>query len=148
MIYTKMTVAAMKLAYEAHHGQVDKGGVPYIFHPFHLAEQMEDEISCAAALLHDVVEDTSVTLAELEAQFPPEVTEAVRLLTHEKGVAQMNYLAALAVNPVARRVKLADIAHNDNAQRAAAGAPLSAETRIRLHKKYQTAREFLLTFEP
>ena len=54
MIYTDWTKKAMKLAYEAHHGQVDKGGMPYVFHPFHLAEQMDDEISTVAALLHDV----------------------------------------------------------------------------------------------
>ena len=53
MIYTDWTKKAMKLAYEAHHGQVDKGGMPYVFHPFHLAEQMDDEISTVAALLHD-----------------------------------------------------------------------------------------------
>ena len=78
MVYTELTNRALRLAYQAHQGQVDKSGVPYIFHPAHLAEQMEDEISCCAALLHDVVEDTSVTLADLEAAFPPEVTEAVR----------------------------------------------------------------------
>ena len=54
MIYTEWTKKAMKLAYKAHHGQVDKGGMPYVFHPFHLAEQMDDEISTVAALLHDV----------------------------------------------------------------------------------------------
>ena len=77
MIYTELTNRAMRLAYDAHRGQVDKCGMPYIFHPFHLAEQMEDEISCCVALLHDVVEDTAVTLADLEEQFPPAVTEAV-----------------------------------------------------------------------
>ena len=69
MIYTSMTIKAMKLAYKAHEGQVDRSGVPYIFHPIHLAEQMDEEISCTVALLHDVVEDTEVTLAELEQAF-------------------------------------------------------------------------------
>ena len=55
MIYTSMTIKAMKLAYKAHEGQVDRSGVPYIFHPIHLAEQMDEEISCTVALLHDVV---------------------------------------------------------------------------------------------
>ena len=44
MLYTPLTCKAMKIAYDAHHGQVDKGGLPYIFHPYHLAEEMEDEI--------------------------------------------------------------------------------------------------------
>ncbi len=66
MIYTEMTIKAVKIAYDAHLGQLDYNGVPYIFHPYHLAEQMDDEISCTVALLHDVVEDTSITLDDLE----------------------------------------------------------------------------------
>ena len=61
MIYTPLTNRAMQIAYEAHHGQVDKCGMPYIFHPFHLAEQMEDEVTTVVALLHDVMEDTDYT---------------------------------------------------------------------------------------
>ena len=56
MIYTPLTIRAMQIAYDAHHGQLDYNGIPYIFHPVHLAESMDDEISCCAALLHDVVE--------------------------------------------------------------------------------------------
>ena len=70
MIYTPLTVKAMNVAYNAHHGQKDKAGAPYIFHPIHVAEQMEDETTTCIALLHDVLEDTSVTLAELEREFP------------------------------------------------------------------------------
>ena len=70
MIYTELTIKAMNLAYSAHHGQFDKGGVPYIFHPIHLAECMDDEISTCVALLHDTVEDTDVTLEQLEKEFP------------------------------------------------------------------------------
>ena len=62
MIYTSMTIKAMKLAYKAHEGQVDRSGVPYIFHPIHLAEQMDEEISCTVALLHDVVGYTAMRL--------------------------------------------------------------------------------------
>ena len=73
-------------AYAAHHGQTDKSGVPYIFHPYHVAEQMTDEFTTFVALLHDVVEDTSLTFEELEDQFPKEVLDALRLLTHEGDV--------------------------------------------------------------
>ena len=62
MIYTDNTRKAMKIAYNAHNGQVDKSGVPYIFHPIHLAEQMNTEEECIVALIHDVVEDTDMTL--------------------------------------------------------------------------------------
>lgn len=66
MIYTTLTNKALRLAYAAHHGQTDKSGQPYIFHPYHLAEQMTDEVSICVALLHDVVEDTDLTFADLE----------------------------------------------------------------------------------
>ena len=75
MIYTELTIRAMNLAYTAHHGQFDKGGVPYIFHPIHLAEQMDDEISTCVALLHDTVEDTAVTLEQLAAEFEEDLEE-------------------------------------------------------------------------
>lgn len=71
-----------------------KGGLPYVFHPWHLAEQMDDEISTIAALLHDVVEDTDWTLEQLEAEgFPPESMEALGLLTHPEGQPYMEYVA-------------------------------------------------------
>ena len=55
MIYTALTNKAMRIAYQAHHGQLDYNAVPYIFHPIHLAEQMDDEYSCCVALLHDIL---------------------------------------------------------------------------------------------
>ena len=112
MIYTALTNRAMRVAYEAHMGQVDKCGTPYVFHPYHLAEQMSDETTTCVALLHDVVEDTTVTLEDLEREFPPEVTDALRLLTRDPAVPYRDYVGALATNPVARTVKRADLAHN------------------------------------
>ena len=101
MIYTPLTVKAMKLAYEAHIGQYDKSGVPYIFHPFHLAEQMSDEFSVCAALLHDTVEDTSVTIEQLEKEFPREVTDAVKLLTHSHDEDYFSYVITISFNRTA-----------------------------------------------
>ena len=144
MIYTELTNRALRLAYRAHQGQVDKSGVPYIFHPFHLAEQMEDEASCCAALLHDVVEDTAVTMEDLEEQFPPEVTGAVRLLTHDDSVPYEAYVRAIAVNPIACRVKLADIAHNSDQSRMAGCEGVSDAQRQYLKDKYDRARRILL----
>jgi (p)ppGpp synthase/HD superfamily hydrolase len=60
MIYTEMTQKAMKLCFQAHKNQVDKSGIPYVFHPFHVAESMPDEITTVTALLHDVAEDTTI----------------------------------------------------------------------------------------
>ena len=117
MIYTPLTGKAMKTAYDAHHGQLDKNGVPYIFHPYHLAEQMTDEYTTCVALLHDVVEDTDVSLSELEKEFPAEVTEAVKLLTHDDSVDYLDYVRAVKTNPIARAVKLADLHHNSDLSR-------------------------------
>ena len=99
MIYTELTKKALKLCYAAHRDQVDKSGMPYVFHPFHLAEQMEDEITAAVALLHDVVEDTEYTLRDLEALgFPPQVLEAVGMMTHDPAVPYLEYAAKLRDN--------------------------------------------------
>ena len=128
---------AMKLAYEAHHGQVDKGGMPYVFHPFHLAEQMDDEISTVAALLHDVVEDTDWTLEALAAEgFPAESLEVLQLLTHPKEEPYMDYIARLQHNPIAVKIKLADLRHNSDFTRLSA---VTASQKERLRQKYTPA---------
>ena len=62
LIYTELTKKAMRISFDAHKNQVDKTGIPYVFHPMHLAEQMKDEYGCCVALLHDVVEDTSLVI--------------------------------------------------------------------------------------
>ena len=102
MIYTPLTVKAMQTAYEAHLGQYDKCGVPYILHPVHLAEQMNDEYTVCAALLHDVAEDTDITLEQLAEHFPAPVIEALRLLTHEDGTDYFTYVRRLKDNDIAR----------------------------------------------
>lgn len=142
MIYTHLTNEAMKIAYRAHHGQVDKGGIPYIFHPYHLAEQMTDEYTTCVALLHDVVEDTDVTLEELKAIFPTEVTDAIALMTHLEGVDYLEYVAAIRENPIARAVKLADIAHNSDESRLEDRDGNAAALK-RWQNKYSRALEIL-----
>ena len=142
MIYTDMTRKAMKIAYEAHHGQVDKSGTPYIFHPVHLAEQMDDEISCAVALLHDVVEDTDITLEELRECFPREVTDALALLTHDDNVDYFDYVRGIKRNPIATKVKLADLAHNRDLSRCLPAALHEEKTMLRI-AKYEKATKIL-----
>lgn len=118
MIYTEKTKAALKLCFEAHKNQTDKSGMPYVFHPFHLAEQMKDEDTTIAALLHDVVEDTDYTIADLKQMgFPPNVIEALELLTHNDDTPYMEYVAKTKNNPIARAVKLADLEHNSDLSR-------------------------------
>jgi (p)ppGpp synthase/HD superfamily hydrolase len=143
MIYTPMTIRAMEIAYDAHHGQTDKSGVPYIFHPLHLAETMDDEISCCVALLHDTVEDTSITLEQLAEVFPAAVVEAVGLLTHDPAEDYYDYVRAIKSNPIARKVKLADLAHNLDASRFA-GVPVPTERIGYFQDKYTKAKAILL----
>ena len=144
MIYTLLVYKAMHIAYNAHHGQLDKSGAPYIFHPIHLAEQMDDEASCCAALLHDVVEDTSVTLDDLRKDFPEEIVEAVRLLTHEESVPMEEYLIAIRENPIALKVKLADNAHNADQTRCV-GSDIPEEKLAQWRERYAKARAILLS---
>lgn len=113
MIYTPETKKALKLCYKAHEGQYDYNGIPYVFHPLHIAEQMTDEDSTVIALLHDVVEDTQYTLEDLIGMgFNSRVIEAVRLMTHEPEVSYEDYLKRIKTNELAKTVKIADIYHN------------------------------------
>ena len=143
MIYTEMTIKAMKIAYEAHLGQLDYNDVPYIFHPYHIAEQMDDEVSCTVALLHDVVEDTPITLSDLEQIFPAQVVEIVRLLTHDEGVDYFDYIREIKKNPIATKVKLEDLKHNSDESRSI-GSNLSEEQLLYWKTKYAKAKVILL----
>lgn len=140
MIYTPLTKKAMLLAYRAHLNQYDKSGMPYIFHPFHLAEMMPDEITAATALLHDVVEDTAVSFSDLEQEgFPKEVIDALRLLTRHDGLDYFEYIAQIKNSPIARAVKIADLKHNSDLSRL----DTVDEKAVKRFKKYQKALEIL-----
>lgn len=118
MIYTPKTKMALKLCFEAHKEQTDKSGMPYVFHPFHLAEQMETEETTIVALLHDLVEDTAYTVEDLaEMGFSKAVTDAIALMTHSKDVDYMDYVRGIKENPIAKAVKLADLNHNSDLTR-------------------------------
>lgn len=143
MIYTPMVNRALRLAYRAHAGQLDCGGVPYIFHPYHLAEQMDDERSICVALLHDVVEDTPVTLEEIQREFSSEIAEAVALLIHDPSTDYFAYVRRLKANPLARKVKLADLMHNADQARCA-GAGIDPVKLQHWREKYRRAQEILM----
>ena len=113
MLYTPLTKKALCLSFEAHKKQVDKSGMPYVYHPYELATQMETEAETCLALLHDVVEDTSMTFDDLAAEgFGEEILAALRCLTHAEGVPYMDYVRKIKENPLATKVKLADLRHN------------------------------------
>ena len=141
MIYTDMTKKAMKFSYEAHKGQYDKGGIPYVFHPYHLAESMTDEVSVTAALLHDVLEDTPFTEQDLlDEGFSEEVIRIVKLLTRDPEMPYMAYIGNLAHDPVARKIKLADLKHNTDASRL----PNNKEFMKKRFALYEEAKELLM----
>ena len=118
MLYTPLTKKAMKIAFEAHKNQTDKNGIPYIYHPIHLAEQMDSENTICVALLHDVVEDTSITFEDLQVEgFSGGIIDALKLLTHDDAVPYMEYVKEIRKNPIATKVKLADLRHNSDLTR-------------------------------
>jgi len=142
LIYTELTKKALRIAFDAHKDQVDKSGLPYIFHPYHIAEQMTDEVSVCVALLHDVVEDTAITFEDLIKQnIPNEVIDSLRLLTHDDNTLYIDYINHIkdSNNYIAIQVKLADLLHNSNSSRVDG---LDKNTQERL-KKYQKAINIL-----
>lgn len=138
MIYTKMINKALNIAYKAHHGQKDKGNVPYIFHPYHIAEKFNNETDICVALLHDVLEDTFVSKEELEGYFPKEVIEPLVLLTRSTHDTYFEYIKNICSNPIAQKVKIEDIKHNLVFER------IQNKTRNeKLEKRYLKALEIL-----
>lgn len=140
MLYTNLTKKAMKVAFDAHKNQVDKNGIPYIYHPVHLAEQMTDESTICVALLHDVVEDTDMTFEQLADEgFTDEIIDALRLMTHDEAVPYMEYVEKIKTNPIATTVKLADLRHNSDLTRL----DTVNEKALERAEKYKKAIELL-----
>lgn len=130
---------AERIAHEAHRGQIDKAGEPYIGHVRRVAATVvpAEPVYIAAAWLHDVVEDTGTTLDSLAAEgFPSAVVEAVGLLTRRAEVPDDVYYGRITANPIALVVKIADISDNTNSDRL---ARLDQEARARLIGKYRKA---------
>ena len=135
---------AIGLALEVHRGQIDKAGRPYILHPLRLMVAMTSEEARVVAVLHDVVEDSEATFEDLAALgLSEEALVALRLLTHhDDDGSETNYFAYVArikANPLARAVKLADLADNLDVSRL----PNLTERDSRRLNKYLKAREML-----
>ena len=139
MINTKLTRKAMVIAYEAHKNQVDKSGVPYIYHPIHVAEQMGTENECIIALLHDVVEDTNVTFKQLEEVFSKEIIDILKLLTREENIEYDEYIKRIKNNSIACKVKIADLTHNLDKTRL----DFVTEVDVKRNEKYKKALQIL-----
>ena len=134
-------VEAKSIAYIAHAGQKDKAGNPYIDHPRTVASKMDTDEEKAVAWLHDVVEDTEWTLDDLKTEdFPESVLEAVELLTHGKNKPYMEYILRIKNNPLARKVKIADLSHNVDLSRL----PEVTMKDIMRCRKYLDALDYLI----
>lgn len=129
---------ALLIAAQAHAGQVDKNGVSYILHPLAVAAQLNTLELKTIAILHDTIEDTEVTAEYLlEQGIPQELIEVVQLLTKPEDEEYESYLRRVRENPLAKQVKLADLAHNTSPERASG---LNDARR----QKYELAKQIML----
>ena len=138
MFYSDLVKKAMKIAFDIHRDQVDKGGYPYIAHPLHLAEQMATEDGTIVALLHDVIEDGDISLDYLKSEgFSDEVIKAIDLLTRKKGQTYSEYILEISKYPLAKSVKIKDLMHNLDESR------IPSEGFFSLRGRYEKALKFL-----
>ena len=103
---------ALQIAQKAHAGQVDKAGKDYILHPMTVASYMDTDTEKAIAYLHDVLEDTDVTVDELKTIFPNEIVDTLIILTHRKDESYFEYIQRVSKSKLAKKVKVADLLHN------------------------------------
>ena len=135
---------AIEIAATAHAGQRDKAGQPYILHPLRVMLRVDGEHEQMAAVLHDVVEDTSITIDDLAREgFPIEVLRAIAALTKLPGETRLEAAARAAADPVARKVKLADNAENMDLSRI----PNPTEKDYARCREYEEVRELLLAWK-
>ena len=133
---------AHEVAKKAHFGQTDRAGIDYIKHPETVASFVTTDEEKAVAYLHDVIEDTTLTLLDLKKEgFSKNIIEAVDILTKKKGQDYQSYLNLVKKNELARVVKLADLRHNSDLTRL----PLITEKDLERNKKYSSAITFLNT---
>ena len=133
---------AYNFARKAHEGQVDKAGVPYIVHPVTVAGMVDTPEEKIVALLHDVVEDTPVSIEAVRNLFGDRIADAVSLLTHDKSVPYENYVKLIKGNELARKVKIADLKHNMDLRRI---PNPKAEDMDRVVYKYIPAYVYLIS---
>ena len=139
---TSQAIKAHEVAKKAHSGQIDRAGIDYIKHPETVASFVATDEEKAVAYLHDVIEDTSLTLLDLKKEgFSKNIIEAVDILTKKKGQDYQSYLNLVKTNELARVVKLADLRHNSDLSRL----PLITEKDLERNKKYSSAIRFLKT---
>ena len=127
---------AIRIAVNAHAGQKDKAGAPYILHPLRVMMKMASDMEMIAAVLHDVIEDTACTLDKFRREgFPEEIIIALDYLTRREAETYSDFIKRVKENALALRVKLADLEDNMNADRL----PLITEKDRQRLAKYREA---------
>ena len=134
---------AYEIASRAHAKQVDKAGKPYLYHPLAVADGVTSEEAKVVALLHDIAEDTPITLGSLRALFGDTIADALTCLTHREGESYDEYVRRAAANPIARKVKMADLTHNMDLSRL----PVVTDWDRERVKKYERAMAYLKSVE-
>lgn len=143
MAYSTDVEAAKQLAAQMHEGQKDKKGLPYITHPERVASRLSAPEEQVVGWLHDTVEDTALSLAEIEARFGPETAAAVDAISRRDGESWSDYLDRVKQNPMARKVKISDLIDNSNLSRI----PNVTLKDVRRQAKYNKALRELLKLE-
>ena len=138
--YPNILERALGIAIDAHAGQIDKGGTPYIFHPLWVMEHVNREFEKVVAVLHDVIEDSVWTLEDLrEAGMPSRVIDALEAITRKVGEPYAVFINRVNKNEIARVVKIADITHNMDLRRLNIGGDADTQRM----QKYAVALVFL-----
>ncbi len=140
-MYSQDVETAKKWAEKRHQGQVDKSGAPYIGHPARVAGRLKTPEEQVVGWLHDTVEDTGLTLEEIEARFGADTAAAVDALSRRPQEEWDDYLLRVKANPVARQVKISDLIDNSNLSRL---GQITLKD-VQRQAKYNRALQFLLT---
>ena len=140
MAYSTDVEAARVLAEQMHEGQTDKAGQPYVTHPMRVAARMEDPAEQVVGWLHDTVEDTGLTVADIQARFGADTAAAVDAISRREGEPWADYLTRVKANPVARRVKISDLIDNSNLSRI----PHVTMRDVKRQARYNRALEWLM----
>ena len=143
MAYSVDVEAAKALAMRMHAGQTDKAGMPYIDHPMRVASRLDMLEDQVVGWLHDTVEDTPLTLSEIEVSFGPETASAVDAITRREGEPWNDYIRRVGENPVARLVKISDLIDNSNLSRL----PRITMRDVKRQARYNAALLTLMSIE-
>lgn len=133
---------AYEIAKRAHAHQKDKAGKPYIIHPLTVSKNVSSDEAKIVALLHDVAEDSNITVPSLRVLFGDEIGDALECLTHAMGESYEAYVRRVATNEIAREVKIADLKHNMDLSRL----PVVTDWDMMRVEKYKKALDFLASF--